>query len=60
MTTVRISWQGQLYEESAEILNDIFNAMGMQAAADKGLIPQEEVDKEVARLEEKYATKGEK
>jgi hypothetical protein len=32
----------------------------MQAAADEGLIPQEEVDKEVARLEEKYATKGEK
>jgi hypothetical protein len=28
--------------------------MGMQGAADAGLIPQEDVDAEVARLEEKY------
>ena len=54
MSTVRISWQGKLSEEQGDILNDAFNVMGMQAAADNGLIPQEDVDKEVERLEEKY------
>ena len=51
---VRISWQGKMDEEQKEMLNDAFNVMGMQAAADEGLMPQEKVDAEVKRLEEKW------
>lgn len=55
MSIVRIGWSGELTKEQGEILNDAFNVMGMQAAADQGLIPQSEVDAEVERLEKKYA-----
>ncbi len=54
MSLIRISWQGKLTHEQKEMLNDAFNLMGMQAAADEGLIPQEDVDKESKRLEEKW------
>lgn len=54
MSTVRISWDGELSEEQVDVLNDSLNLMGMQAAADQGVIPQEMVDDEVDRLEMKY------
>jgi len=54
MSTVRIGWKGELTDEQKEILNDYLNVMGMQAAADHGLMRQEDVDIEVKRLEEKY------
>lgn len=58
MSTIRISWSEPLMDEQKDILNDAFNVMGMQAAADEGLLPQEQVDTELARLEEKYKNLG--
>jgi len=57
MSLVKISWNDDLSSEEKEILNDVFNLMGMQAAVDAGLMSQEDIDNESARLEEKYAQK---
>jgi len=57
MSLARISWAGDLSDEDKELLNDIFNIMGMQAAVDAGLMSQEDIDKESNRIEEKYAQK---
>ncbi len=54
MCLVKISWQDNLSDDDKDILNDVLNAMGMQAAVEQGLISQEDLDVEVARLEEKY------
>lgn len=53
-TFFRINWQGKLSKKEAEILNEALNIKGMQCAAEKGLIPQEEVDKWMARFERKH------
>ena len=54
MTVVKFGWKGELTKEQNACLNDVFNVMGLHAAADCGLIPQEEVDKEIALLNKKY------
>lgn len=51
---MKLSWKGDLTNEQKDALNDVMNLMGMQAAADEGLIPQSKVDEESARLELKY------
>lgn len=57
MSTVRVSWSGELTPEQGEILSDAFNVMGLYSVLERCELTEDErhkIQSEIDELENKY------